>query len=84
MTRRLGIALKLDPYDIWDRRSLRQVLELGQSYEAMNKSASGDKPVEGEAVIGKGKHKGAKVPSWYTAPKGAKILDIETIQQGDL
>jgi hypothetical protein len=91
MTRRLGLATNIDPYNMWDKRSLRQVLDLAQSYNDLNNpeqeqtTDNTNSPLPNESERrGKGKHRNAVVPDWYVMPKGAKILDIDKMTRNEL
>lgn len=74
--------LHFDPYDMWVKRSPRQVLELLHSYNELNKDVEEGKP---SGIVKEG-HEGVKIPDFYKdkMKPGTKVFDIEKITRGDI
>lgn len=72
--------MHLNPYDMWERQSPRQIFELLQSYKGLNEDSE-----EGESKFTV-KSKGLKISKWLRdkIPDGATVYSADDVYQGDM
>ena len=71
--------MHLNPYEMWEKWSPRQVFELLHSYKEMNKDidrSGKDNSRQNYTVKSKKK---VKIPSWLKVPEGATVYHADHI-----